>query len=420
MLKGLGIGTFCRANPMFVVRALPLLGLLAPALARAEEKPEPRWYEQVKIGAFVDAYGSFNPAAPKTGPLGVQNRFRAYDTSNGLLLHWVGLDANVEPSPVGAGVSLRFGPSASIYTGSPDNELGLSNVKQAFVAYRPGGAEGKVQIVFGKFDTVYGAEVADSQLNVTYTRSMLNFYGQPFFHTGFRVDVQATDAFQLKFLAVNGWNNAVDNNVGKSVGVQLVYKPSEAFLTTLGWMGGPEQADHVKVSCADGTTFDRASLGCVDSPGASASDTVVDRGGANRRFRHLVDAIVDWSPVDRLRVLFNASLGTEKYLPLTATTAEQKVFWGVDLTVRAKLNDRFFTGVRGSHFRDRDGFMVGTGVDTRVTSGTLTLGWSPTPNLVVKLEPRVDVGNDRWFLRGTDGTSKVQFTTTLGVVATTN
>lgn len=394
--------------------------LFVPALASAEEKAEAKWYDQVKIGAFVDAYAGWNFAVPKTGPLTTQNRFRAYDQQNGLLLHWVGLDANVDPAPVGGGVSLRFGPSASVYTGSPDNELGLSNVKQAFVAYKPGGADGKVQIVFGKFDTVYGAEVADSQLNVTYTRSMLNFYAQPFFHTGFRVDWQATDVFQLKLLAVNGWNNAVDTNVGKTFGAQAIYKPNDALLAAIGWIGGPEQPDHLKVSCADGTAFDRRSLGCVDAAGATASDTVVDRGGANRRWRHLLDAVVDWSPIDRVRLLFNADWATEEILPLTATSTEHKVWWGGDLTVRGKVNDRAFVGLRGGYLRDRDGYLVGTGVDTRVTSGTLTLGWTPTPNLVVKLEPRVDVANEPFFAKGTDGTSKVQVTTTLGVVATTN
>lgn len=408
------------ASRSFASAALTALALLSPAAALAADGAEARWYDQVKVGAFVDAYASANFANPKTGVLAPQNRFRAYDQTNGLLFHWVGLDANVDPAPVGAGVSLRFGPSAALYTGSPDNELGLSNVKQAFVAYKPGGAAGKVAVSFGKFDTLYGAEVADSQLNVTYTRSVLNYYLQPFFHTGFRVEWQPTEVFQLKALAVNGWNNAVDNNLGKTLGLQAVYKPNDRFLALIGWLGGPEQPDHVKVGCADGTRFDRAGLACVDAPGTPASDAVVDRGGANRRFRHLVDAIVDWSPVDRFRALFNASWATEEVLSLTAAKAERKVWYGVDLTVRAKLDDHLFVGLRGSLARDRQGFMMGTGVDTRVTSGTLTLGWSPTPNLIVKLEPRLDVGNAAFFAKGLDGTSKVQLTTTLGVVATTN
>jgi len=394
--------------------------LPAPTPAAAAPAESAKWYEQVKIGAFVDGYAGWNYAHPKTGVYASQNRFRAYDQWNGFQLHWVGLDATVDPAPVGGGVSLRFGPSAAVYTGSPDTEFGLVNVKQAFAAYKPGGADGKVQIVFGKFDTVYGAEVADSQLNITYTRSMLNYFAQPFFHTGFRVDWQATDVFQLKVMAVNGWNNAVDNNAGKSLGAQAIYKPNDRLLAAIGWIGGPEQPDHLKVSCADGTAFDRGSLGCVDAAGATASDTVVDRGGANKRWRHLVDAVVDYSPIDRFRILFNADWATEEILPLTATTSERKVWWGADLTLRGKVNDKAFVGVRGSYLRDRDGFLTGTGVDTRVTSGTLTLGWTPTPNFVVKLEPRVDVGNEKFFAKGTDGTSKVQLTTTLGIVVTTN
>ncbi|MBI2395839.1 MAG: porin [Deltaproteobacteria bacterium] len=387
--------------------------------ARAEETPA-KWYDRVKLGAFVDGHAGWNFANPKAGPLVGQNRFRGYDQWNGLMIHWVGFDGTVDPDPVGGGVSLRFGPSAALYTGSPDGELGLTNVKQAFVSYKPGGAPGKLQVVFGKFDTIYGAEVADSQLNVTYTRSMLNFYAQPFFHTGFRVDYQATDAFQVKVLAVNGWNNAVDTNAGKTLGVQAIFKPDDRLLAAVGWLGGPEQPDHATIACAEGTAFDRGTLGCVAAPGAAASDTVVERGGANRRFRHIVDFVVDWSPIERLRALFNFDWATEEVRSLGATTSERKIWWGADLTLRVKATDQTFVGLRGSYFRDRDGYLVGTATDTRVTSGTLTLGWMPTPSLVVKLEPRLDVANDRFFLRGVDGTSKTQLTTTLGIVAMTN
>jgi hypothetical protein len=72
-----------------------------------------------------------------------------------------------------------------------------------------------LQIDFGKFDTWIGAEVADSQYNMTYTRSAL-FTTQPLFHTGVRVDVAASDQLDLKVYAVNGYNNSIDNNAMKT------------------------------------------------------------------------------------------------------------------------------------------------------------------------------------------------------------
>lgn len=391
--------------------------LLTTSRARAEDA---KWYERVKIGAFVDAYGSLSARNPRPPSYLTANRYRAYDQHNGLALHWVGADATVEPEPVGATVSLRFGPSAAIYTGSPDNELGLTSVKQAFVAYKPGGAAGKVKIIAGKFDTIYGAEVADSQLNITYTRSMLNFYAQPFFHTGVRADVQLREDLEVRAMVVNGWNNAVDNNVGKTFGLQLNAHPTEQLLLSLGWIGGPEQPDRIRISCAEGTALDRTTGACNPSASAPASDVTLARGSANKRFRHLIDAVVDWTPNDRFRVLFNFDWATEQILAPFTTTAETKVWWGSDVTVRAKVHALAFIGLRGSYIRDRNGFLVGTGRDTRVASGTLTLGYTPTPNFILKLEPRVDRANEEDFLVGTDGASRTQATLTLGLVATTN
>jgi hypothetical protein len=395
---------------------LGLTILASTGVAHAADE-EPKWYDRVKIGAFIDTYASLNVMRPRPASYATANGFRAYDQHNGFALHWIGLDAAVQPDPVGGTVSLRFGPSSSIYTGSPDTELNLQNVKQAFVSYKPGGAAGRLTLIAGKFDTIYGAEVADSQLNVTYTRSMLNFYGQPFFHTGFRADYAINEMFEVRFLAVNGWNNAVDNNEGKTFGAQVNFKPDDHLLAAVGYLGGPEQPDRVRVSCDAGAAVDRSTGTCVDSPGAEASEETFARGSNNKRWRHIVDAVVDWNPTDRFRTLFNFDWATEEVRAPFADSSERKVWWGADLSAREKINSVSFIGARVSYFRDRDGYLVGTGTNTIVTSGTLTLGWTPTPNLVVKLEPRLDRANDKVFLVGTHDSARTQFTTTLGIVA---
>lgn len=372
--------------------------LLVTSPTRAEEAPA-KWYDAVKLSAFVDAYANWNFAHPKPPPYVTANRYRAYDQHNGFGVHWVGADATVEPDPVGATVSLRFGPSAAIYTGSPDNELGMTNVKQAFVAYKPGGAKGMLTLIAGKFNTPYGAEVSDSQLNITYTRSMLNFFAQPFFHTGLRADLQLSEQVEVRAMVVNGWNNVVDNNLGKSVGLQVNVHPLEQLLLSFGWLGGPEQADRY---------FDEA------------TQRTYNQGSMNARWRHIVDAVADYTPTDRFRVLFNFDWATDEIRPPGATESERKVWWGTDLTLRAKVHPLAFLGLRGSYIRDRDGFLVGTGRDTRVMTGTLTLGYTPTPNLIFKLEPRIDRANEEDFLVGIADASRTQATIILGAVATTN
>ena len=43
----------------------------------------------------------------------------------------------------------------------------------------PGGKGSPITLDFGKFDTIYGAEVAESQDNINYTRGVLYWFGQP-------------------------------------------------------------------------------------------------------------------------------------------------------------------------------------------------------------------------------------------------
>ena len=45
----------------------------------------------------------------------------------------------------------------------------------------------------GLFDTIYGAEVADSWVNFNYTRSPLNYLMQPFYHLGVRATYEVSD-----------------------------------------------------------------------------------------------------------------------------------------------------------------------------------------------------------------------------------
>ncbi len=104
---------------------------------------------------------------------------------------------------------------------------GLSNVKQAFATWKPGGKGSAVALDFGKFDTIYGVEVADSQYNINYTRGVVYWFAQPAFHTGFRLNADLSDAFTLKALLVNGYNNSIDNNFGKTPGAAGHRQPEE-------------------------------------------------------------------------------------------------------------------------------------------------------------------------------------------------
>jgi hypothetical protein len=373
--------------------------------------PAPRWYDIVKVEGFVDAYASMNANSPK--PASGQNSGRAFDVTNGVALHWVGLNATYVPDPVGATVNLRFGPGAVLYNAGSDDGAGLSLVKQAFVGWRP--LDGvALQLDFGKFDTWIGSDIADSQYNMNYTRSAL-FTAQPYFHTGVRADMVFSEQLDLKLYAVNGYNNSVDNNASKSFGTTVGITPMKELTLLFNYIGGPEQSDLAP-----------------SGPGGA----FVRVPGANRRWRHLGDLIADVK-LGPARVLLNADYGTEKLGAgtLAPEDGERHVTWfGGNLTFGYTITDLFAVALRGGYLGDPDGYLAPlwgapAGAAASVVDAALTLSVTPTPHLMLRLEPRIDVvGSDApgWegnFPGAPDASpsfSKTLFTTTLGVVATTN
>jgi hypothetical protein len=412
----------------------------AAAQPMAPEPPPPLdpWYEALDFSLFADGYASVNTNFPK--PQEDANRFRAYDQNNGMSLSWVGADVSHDPSPVGGTISLRLGPTAERYADSClssstrcDGDVpGLTYVKQAFASWRPGGADGSVVFDFGKFDTIYGAEVAESQLNLNYTRGALYWLGQPLFHTGLRTTIDVWPELTVTALAVNGWNNTIDNNVGKTFGLQFGIRPAASFSAYLGWLAGPEQDDTIR--CPNGTRYDPATDTCVGTgePDPNAPGDVVDQGGANefRAWRHLGDLVMLYTPLDELRLVLNADLGLEGVREFEydgTTRIDQIMYYGGMLGARYALDATYAVAVRGEYFADPDGVQSGVD-DLQLCTATLTLEAAPNDFLSLRLEGRGDfvldgeegdAGKDL-FQKGVRERTAHMITTTLGVVVTTN
>jgi hypothetical protein len=402
------------------------------------------WYDEIEFSAFVDGYLSVNYDFPKpqTGANGVT---RAYDTENGFALAWAGIDATYPSDPVGGTLSLRLGPSAqrigrSCLTsaddppGVCDDAVGLSNVKQAFGSWRPGGAGSPVELSLGKFDTIYGAEVAESHLNLNYTRGVVYWFTQPLFHTGLRVVADLTDQLVLRGLVVNGYNNTIDNNLGKSVGLQLGWTlprsdyGGDMLSLSLGYLGGPERADYKVVRCPTGQHFEPTEgTGCAPDTTATPTDVArvgqVDRPSTNfQGLRHLVDLVAALTPNDDLTLTLNGDLGVERVRSLDDEQRfVQHLWWGAMLAVRYAINDTFALAARGEYLSDPDGFATGFAPnDIKLVTGTLTFDVSPADFLLVRLDNRLDWSNKEIFHKSVRELTGVMPTTTLGVIVHTD
>ncbi|HEY3498863.1 MAG TPA: outer membrane beta-barrel protein [Polyangiaceae bacterium] len=408
---------------------------LNPVPAESDSLP---WYDSIEFRAFVDSYFTLNYNMPKP-QTGENGKTRAYDTENGFALAWVGIDATYPAEPVGGTLSLRFGPSAqriagSCLEGTCDDEavIGLANVKQAFAAWRPGGAGSAVQLDFGKFDTIYGAEVAESQDNINYTRGVVYWFAQPLFHTGLRMSAELGSLFTLKAMLVNGYNNSVDNNLGKDLGVQLGFQLprgdySGTLLTaSLGYLVGPERNDYSVIDCPADQHFDPTeTTGCAAGAPATgeSSSGAVDRASANwKGLRNLIDLVVTLTPTDALTVLLNADLGFERVRDtLDPQRFVQHMFWGGMLGARYSFADPFAIAARVEYLSDKDGFFTGyAGNDIELVTATLTLDYRPADYLILRLDNRLDWSSKQIFQESVRDASGILPTTTLGVVVTTN
>jgi hypothetical protein len=191
--------------------------------------------------------GNFN--APPSGT----NQFRVFDTRSDTFALDVAelvVQRSVSaPGDAGFRIDLTFGslvPKVTAAAGLFRDENGVAgsfDLQQAYFSYIAPAGRG-LRIDAGKFTTYLGYEVIEGYdgYNDNHSHSFLFGYAQPITHTGLRVSYPFSGAVSAQAYLVNGWDNAVDNNTGKSIGAQLTLTPSPRLSVLLNYLGGPEQA----------------------------------------------------------------------------------------------------------------------------------------------------------------------------------
>ncbi len=361
------------------------------ATVTADAEPaEPAWHDDLSFGAFVDAYFGLNTNFPR--PQGGNNALRAFDGANGFSLAWAGVNAAYAGERAGATIDLRFGTGPN--AGWADDAIpGIQIVKQAYATWNAL-PDDKLSFDFGRFDTIYGAEVSESWMNHTYTRGALYNLAQPFWHTGLRVGSQINDTLSVKGLLVNGWGHIVDNNLGKSVGLQFGITPGDVVGLYVGYLGGPESDD-------------------VDENGVKIDD-------ANRAFRHLADVVLTVD-VKRLSLAFNAD-----YVYDDTPVGFQQWYGGM-LSAHFQALPKLGFAARGEYLGDPNGFMSGI-ARNQLATGTISIDVTPAKMLSLRLDARGDASWEPLFTTGTAEPTddpmmptppelrQYQFTVTLGAV----
>jgi hypothetical protein len=220
--------------------------------------------------------------------------------------------------------------------------------------------------------TPHGAEVIETKDNWNYSRGLLFALAIPYYHYGFRASYPINDKLSFTGFLVNGWNNVVENNSGKTFGFQLLAKPTSKVTWVGQYMTGPEQFNN------------------------------------NGDYRHLFDTVLTLAANDKFSFMVNYDYGSDR-------VAGDRVHWqGVALYAKAQANDWFSFSPRFEWYDDPDGFT--TGIDQTVKDFTFTTEQKINSNLLTRFEYRRDFSDEPFFLRRGERLVKAQSTFTLGLV----
>jgi hypothetical protein len=373
MLRGL---SFSRRFVVFILACSMTLAAASGLAQTAPAAPPPPvtppapapWYDQISVNGMVSVSYTGNLNSPPSR----QNQFRVFDTDAAtfqLDVAQLAVQRAVsKPGDVGFRIDLIAGALANVTAASglfrdESGEAGDFDVLQAYLSYIAPAGRG-LRFDAGKFTTPIGYEVTEGyeDFNDHHSHSFLFGYAEPVSHTGVRVSYPFSDQVSAQVLLVNGWDNATDNNAGKSIGGQLAVAPSDRLSVVAVYMGGPEQT------------------------------------GNTDNFRHTFDTYADVKASPALSFGLNYGYGCEGQVALAETAGGGVVdatWQGIAGYARYAFSGRFALALRGDWFDDPQG--ARTGYVQSLKEATLTPEFRPHRNLVVRGDLRLDKSNRRVF-----------------------
>jgi hypothetical protein len=126
--------------------------------------------------------------------------------------------------------------------GDSSEETNYFDLREAYLTYKLPIGDG-VKLKAGKFVTILGYEVINNwdNFNPTISRPLLFGYAIAFTHTGLLASFPLGDYVNVDVGLVNGWDNFVDNNDGKTGLLGVGFNPNEDLSFYWATSYGPEQ-----------------------------------------------------------------------------------------------------------------------------------------------------------------------------------
>ena len=180
----------------------------------------------IQVGGYVET--QYNQNLTRGGnPIAGGNTGRIFDNDReSFTVNAVEVNFAKEANPEGGAgfrVDVMMGEDSQVV--NADGNSDKFNLQQAYVEYVQSLSflgdtnliSDTVNFKAGRFTTLAGAEVIEGADNWNISRSYAFGLALPFVHTGVRSNFQLlNDFFDVYFGVNNGWDNAVDNNTGKT------------------------------------------------------------------------------------------------------------------------------------------------------------------------------------------------------------
>jgi hypothetical protein len=320
----------------------------APAKEAAKEPvKDPLRWGPVEVSGVLDVYAG----AGRNDYANNRNPLRNFDiTARGIDLSMARLAFDTtNTQKLGFRFDVGGGRIFDIFQASePTKWEGMRHVLQAYARYKVG----KAELDFGKFYTSAGAELTESHTAWNYSRPLLYALG-PYYHFGFRSNFAVTDKLKAGFQVLQGWNNVLDNNSGKTLGLTTAYTSGKHFFG-VNYFTGPEKTD------------------------------------SNQGWRNFADLVYTVNVNDKFSMYINTDFGRERLLD--STVADWQAYAAAG---RYQISPKMAVAFRGEIYRDADGFITGTKQNLKEV--TTTFEYKLADWLINRYEFRNDWAADGYF-----------------------